>query len=116
MLEWRVDPESEFRNPSVGGLDSRFVLMCADGWSSSLAAATLRELGFHHATDLVGGYRAWRAAGLPTQPPSPKPDPPNLPGMEPPEPLGSLPSSTTDAPIPDDRPPLATRETESRSG
>ncbi len=65
VLEWRVDPDSPWRNPHVGGLDSHLVLVCDHGYSSSLAAASLRELGFARATDLVGGFQAWREAGLP---------------------------------------------------
>jgi rhodanese-related sulfurtransferase len=66
VLEWRVDPGS-WRNPAVGDLDTRLVLVCADGWSSSLAVASLRRLGFAGATDVVGGFRAWAAAGLPVR-------------------------------------------------
>lgn len=65
VLEWRVDPDSPWRNPHVGGLDRHLVLVCDHGYSSSLAAASLRELGFVRATDLVGGFQAWRDAGLP---------------------------------------------------
>jgi MFS family permease len=68
VLEWRVDPECEYRNPAVGDLDRPLVLMCADGFSSSLAAASLRELGFRRATDLIGGFDAWKRAGLPVNP------------------------------------------------
>ncbi len=49
----------------------RLILFCTEGYQSSLAAATLQELGLPHATDLVGGFRAWRAAGLPVQPAPP---------------------------------------------
>jgi rhodanese-related sulfurtransferase len=67
VLEWRVDPDADpaFRNPHVHGLDQRLVLVCADGYSSSLAAATLRDLGFGRATDLDGGFTAWKKLGLP---------------------------------------------------
>lgn len=67
VLEWRVDPDADpaFRNPHVHGLDERLVLVCAHGFSSSLAAARLLDLGFAGATDLAGGFEAWRAAGLP---------------------------------------------------
>jgi rhodanese-related sulfurtransferase len=65
VLEWRVDPDSETRNPHVGGLDRELIVVCNDGYSSSFAAARLRELGFSRAADLVGGFRAWKAAGLP---------------------------------------------------
>ena len=68
VLEWRCDPDRSHRDPRIGGLDRRIVLMCDEGYQSSLAAATLQELGFARATDLIGGFRAWRAAGLPVQP------------------------------------------------
>jgi rhodanese-related sulfurtransferase len=89
VLEWRVDPECEYRNPVACDVERELVLMCADGYSSSLAAATLRELGFTHATDMVGGFTAWQAAGLPVSPAPPTPPPGELPGMRPPDPLAS---------------------------
>lgn len=61
VLEWRLDPSSPHRRPEITGYDRRIVIVCAEGYSSSLAAATLKELGLHRATDLEGGYRAWRA-------------------------------------------------------
>jgi rhodanese-related sulfurtransferase len=67
VLEWRVDPESGYANAHLGGLDTRLILFCADGFSSTLAAATLRELGCERATDLAGGFAAWKAAGLPVR-------------------------------------------------
>lgn len=67
-LEWRLDPGSGAADPRVGGLDRRIVVMCDEGYQSSLAAAGLQELGFARATDLVGGFQAWRAAGLPVEP------------------------------------------------
>ena len=67
VLEWRCDPACEHRDPRVGGADRRLILMCDAGYQSSLAAATLQELGFASATDLVGGFQAWRAAGLPVE-------------------------------------------------
>ena len=81
MLEWRVDPAADpaFHNPHVYGLDQRLVLVCADGYSSSLAAATLRDLGFGRATDLEGGFTAWKQLGLPVVP-APA-DPPGVAGM-----------------------------------
>jgi rhodanese-related sulfurtransferase len=66
VLEWRCDPASEWRDPRVSDPGRRLILMCDEGYQSSLAAATLQELGLPHATDLVGGFQAWRAAGLPT--------------------------------------------------
>ena len=65
-LEWRLDPESDARLPWVTGYDLRLVVICAEGYTSSLAAAALQELGFARATDVAGGYLAWQAAGLPT--------------------------------------------------
>jgi hypothetical protein len=69
-------------------LEHQLVLMCADGYSSSLAAATLRELGWRRATDLVGGFNAWNDAGLPVRPARADRGR-GLPGMGPPEPLSS---------------------------
>ncbi|HUR77524.1 MAG TPA: rhodanese-like domain-containing protein [Acidimicrobiales bacterium] len=64
-LEWRLDPSSPHR---IEGFDetSRVIIVCNEGYSSSLAAATLRDLGLRRATDLVGGYRAWRASRAPS--------------------------------------------------
>lgn len=64
-LEWRLDPVSAGHVPGIAGLDDVLVLVCDQGYSSSLAAARLQLLGFHRATDVIGGFRAWRAAGLP---------------------------------------------------
>ncbi len=61
VLEWRLDPTSPHRLPIAVDSDVRYVLVCNEGYSSSLAAATLQELGLHRATDLVGGYQAWLA-------------------------------------------------------
>jgi rhodanese-related sulfurtransferase len=68
VLEWRLDPASPWRIPAVTSCDIRVILVCNQGFSSSLAAATLKELGLVNATDLIGGFQAWRAAGLPTIP------------------------------------------------
>ena len=65
VLEWAVDPASGYHHPAVTGFDQRIVVVCHEGYSSSLAAQSLRRLGFHRATDLVGGVAAWRAVGLP---------------------------------------------------
>jgi rhodanese-related sulfurtransferase len=65
VLEWRLDPDSPWRNPSIGGLDQQIVLVCDDGCSSILAAATLADLGFTQVGDVVGGFAAWREAELP---------------------------------------------------
>jgi rhodanese-related sulfurtransferase len=77
VLEWRLAPESPWRNPHVGGVETRIVLLCDHGCSSVLAAASLVELGFERVADIVGGFEAWRDAGLPTAP-----APPPLPGDE----------------------------------
>jgi rhodanese-related sulfurtransferase len=74
VLEWRVDPASDHHDPELSGdLDRVIVVFCDAGYQSSLAAATLQDLGFARATDLVGGFQAWRAAGLPVQD-APPPD------------------------------------------
>jgi rhodanese-related sulfurtransferase len=65
VLEWRLDPDSGGANPVLAQLDARVIVMCHEGSQSSLAAATLQELGFEKATDLIGGFQAWRASGLP---------------------------------------------------
>jgi rhodanese-related sulfurtransferase len=70
VLEWRLDPSSEHRHPDAPGVDAQVILLCNEGYASSLAAATLHELGFGRATDLDGGFQAWREAGLPVDPPS----------------------------------------------
>lgn len=66
VLEWRLDPASPDRIPEVEGYDQTIVVICDAGYASSLAAASLQALGLVHATDLDGGFQAWRAAGLPT--------------------------------------------------
>jgi rhodanese-related sulfurtransferase len=65
VLEWRLDPCSEARIPEATGPDLEVVVLCRQGYSSSLAAASLRQVGLHRATDVVGGIEAWIAAGLP---------------------------------------------------
>jgi rhodanese-related sulfurtransferase len=67
VLEWRVDPASGAAHPAIGGLDTPLILLCAQGYSSSLAVGTLLDLGASHVTDVIGGFEAWRAAGLPVQ-------------------------------------------------
>jgi rhodanese-related sulfurtransferase len=62
VLEWRLDPTSPHRLPIATGDDVRLILVCNEGYSSSLAAATLQELGLRRATDLIGGFQAWRAS------------------------------------------------------
>ncbi|RJQ90015.1 rhodanese-like domain-containing protein [Amycolatopsis panacis] len=66
-LEWRLAPDSEWRLPGVT-TDTVAVVVCNEGYASSLAAADLQRLGLRRATDLAGGFRAWAAAGLPVQP------------------------------------------------
>jgi rhodanese-related sulfurtransferase len=68
VLEWRLDPQSPDRIPEIDGPDQVVVVVCDAGYASSLAAASLQSVGLPHATDLDGGYQAWRAAGLPTTP------------------------------------------------
>jgi rhodanese-related sulfurtransferase len=65
VLEWRLDPASPDRTPEITSHDQVIVVICDEGYASSLAAATLQQLGLRNATDLVGGFQAWRAAGLP---------------------------------------------------
>ena len=60
VLEWRLVPTSPHRLPIATGADVRLIIVCNEGYSSSLAAATLNELGLRFATDLVGGFQAWR--------------------------------------------------------
>jgi rhodanese-related sulfurtransferase len=67
VLEWRCDPSSEHRDPRIDGRERQLILMCNEGYQSSLAAATLHELGLTRTTDLDGGFQAWRAAGLPVE-------------------------------------------------
>ena len=69
-LEWRLDPLCDHRLPEATGPDLLVVVICDEGYASSLAAATLQDLGLPNATDLVGGFQAWRAAGLPVAPPT----------------------------------------------
>ena len=69
VLEWRADPASGAADPALGDdLGRELILVCDGGYQSSLAAATLQDLGRTGATDLVGGFAAWRAAGLPVEP------------------------------------------------
>jgi rhodanese-related sulfurtransferase len=69
VLEWRADPDAELPDARIADRSLQLIVVCNDGYSSSLAAASLLELGFERAGDLVGGYRAWKAAGLPTEAP-----------------------------------------------
>ncbi len=65
VLEWRLDPASDHRVPEATGPDQVVIVVCDAGYASSLAAASLQAVGLPRATDLDGGFRAWRAAGLP---------------------------------------------------
>jgi rhodanese-related sulfurtransferase len=64
-LEWRFDPECEARLPQATGYDVQVIVLCSEGYTSSLAAAALQTLGLHNATDVIGGFHAWTAQGLP---------------------------------------------------
>ncbi|BCY05280.1 hypothetical protein L3i22_003680 [Actinoplanes sp. L3-i22] len=66
VLEWRLDPRSDARLPFANSYDLAVIITCQEGYTSSLAAAALQDLGLHRATDLAGGFKAWREAGLPT--------------------------------------------------
>ncbi|PSK92963.1 rhodanese-related sulfurtransferase [Murinocardiopsis flavida] len=65
VLEWRLDPTSPDRIPEADDPDRRVIVFCNEGYASSLAAAALIDMGLPRATDLIGGFRAWAAAGLP---------------------------------------------------
>jgi rhodanese-related sulfurtransferase len=65
VLEWRLDPASPYRIPEMTGYDLDVVVLCNQGYSSSLVADTLRSLGLHRAVDVIGGFEAWVADGLP---------------------------------------------------
>ena len=68
VLEWRLDPRSEARLSFATRYDLEVIITCQEGYTSSLAAASLQDLGLSRATDLAGGFAAWQAAGLPTLP------------------------------------------------
>jgi rhodanese-related sulfurtransferase len=85
VLEWRLDPASAWRSPHAPTPDDKIVLLCDHGFSSVLAAATLVDLGFTRAADVVGGFEAWREAGLPVAfLGDAQGEPDALPGMSPP--------------------------------
>lgn len=67
-LEWRLDPQGSHRGAEAVSHDLPVVVICNEGYASSLAVASLRQLGLHRSTDLIGGFQAWRAAGLPVSP------------------------------------------------
>ncbi|MEV4754948.1 rhodanese-like domain-containing protein [Micromonospora sp. NPDC049559] len=70
VLEWRFDPRSGARLPIADRYDLPVIIYCQEGYTSSLAAAALQDLGLHLATDVAGGFEAWRLAGLPAFGPS----------------------------------------------
>jgi rhodanese-related sulfurtransferase/predicted small metal-binding protein len=72
VLEWRLDPACPHRDAELTRGNHLVVLICHEGFQSSLAAATVQRFGPRPVTDVIGGFRAWRAAGLPVQPHSPK--------------------------------------------
>jgi len=65
VLEWRLDPDSPSRIPQVRDHRVRVIVICDEVYSSSLAAASLQDLGLVNATDVIGGFQAWKSAGLP---------------------------------------------------
>jgi rhodanese-related sulfurtransferase len=67
VLEWRCDPASPWRDEAVTDAGAGIILICNEGYQSSLAAATLQQLGLIDATDVIGGFQAWKAAGLPVR-------------------------------------------------
>ena len=69
MLKWRCDPASPWRDAAIRTRDQVIIVVCQEGFQSSLAAAALQRLGLRKATDLDGGFAAWREAGLPVVPP-----------------------------------------------
>ncbi|MGK5440885.1 rhodanese-like domain-containing protein [Micromonospora sp. URMC 105] len=73
VLEWRLDPRCPARLPQAVGYDLPVVVICQEGYTSSLAAAALHDLGLRRATDVIGGFVAWRIAGLPALGPTPPP-------------------------------------------
>jgi rhodanese-related sulfurtransferase len=73
VLEWRLAPDSDDRSPHAPGTGERVIVLCDHGHSSVFAADTLRQLGFARAADVVGGFDAWKAAGLPLRAASDEP-------------------------------------------
>ena len=68
VLEWRLDPASPSRIKEATDHRVRVIVVCSEGFSSSLAAASLHDIGLINATDMIGGFHAWKAAGLPVDP------------------------------------------------
>jgi rhodanese-related sulfurtransferase len=67
VLEWRLDPAGAHRVPEITSHEQVVIVVCDEGYASSLAARSLQDLGLRRATDLIGGFQAWRAAGLPVE-------------------------------------------------
>ena len=67
VIEWRADPDCEWRHERIADLDAPLILFCSQGYASSLAAQTLREMGFTRATDMDGGFDLWKSQGLPVE-------------------------------------------------
>ena len=68
VLEWRLDPACVHRDPELGRMNARVALICDEGYQSTLAAAVVARFGLAEVTDVIGGFQAWRAAGLPVEP------------------------------------------------
>ena len=67
VLEWRLDPTGAHRVPQITSHEQVVIVVCDEGYASSLAAESLQRMGLHRATDLIGGFQAWRDAGLPVE-------------------------------------------------
>jgi len=80
VLEWRVEPGGRWRNPHLGDVERRVIVVCDEGYSSVFAAAMLVELGYDRVCDVLGGFEAWRETGLPVVAARERPDG-ELPGM-----------------------------------
>jgi rhodanese-related sulfurtransferase len=80
VLEWRFEPGGRWRHPHISGLEQQVIILCDHGYSSPLAAAMLARLGYARVGDVIGGFDAWRDAGLPTRSASPETTE-GLPGM-----------------------------------
>jgi rhodanese-related sulfurtransferase len=68
VLEWRFDPQSAWHLPEVDGYERGVIVLCQEGYASSFAAESLRQLGHRRVADVIGGFAAWRSAGLPVRP------------------------------------------------
>lgn len=83
VLEWRFDPRCAARLPIADRYDLEVIIFCQEGYTSSLAAAALQDLGLHRATDVDGGFAGWLLAGLPAFPPAHAPGRPTGAGLAP---------------------------------